>query len=167
VNRELLDRYLARWRELGPRERIMVAGAGGLLVIVLFYLLLWSPMQQDIARLRASVPKERAKLAMMQAQASQVAQLRTSAGQAPPIGNLLSTLEQSAVTRGLRQNINRIEPEGAAGARVSFDEVSFNALVGWLADLQGQGIRVENAGIQRRPGSGLVSARLLLRGPGS
>jgi type II secretory pathway component PulM len=63
--------------------------------------------------------------------------------------------------------MTRIEPEGANAARVTFEEVNFNSLVSWLAELQAQGVRVENANLQRLPATGLVSVRLVLRGAGA
>ncbi|HLQ26188.1 MAG TPA: type II secretion system protein M [Acidiferrobacterales bacterium] len=166
MKHELLQNYLTRWQSLQPRERFALTIAGVVLLIVVFYLLLWSPIQRDLASLRVTVPQDRAKLTVMRAQALQVARLRTASAQSPS-DNLLSALEQSAATRGLRQYIGRIEPEGANGARVVIEEVNFNNLLTWLVDLQGRGIRVENAVLQRKSNPGAVSARLLLRSPGA
>ncbi len=165
MNAEFLQPYLARWRGLQPRERLALIVAAAAILLLAFYLFLWSPMQKDLARLRVAVPQDRAKLAVMRAQALQIARLRTGSAQSSP--NILSALEQSATTRGLRQNIGRIDPEGSNGARVVIEEVNFNNLVSWLADLQGRGIHVENAVLQRKPTAGMVSARLLLRSPGA
>jgi general secretion pathway protein M len=162
-----LDPYLARWRQLEARERRLLAWGGVALILFLLYALIWAPIQTDLERLRASVPQNQNKLALMRTQAHEVAQLRTRAPASTLGGNLLSTVEQSAMNRGLRQSMARIEPEGANAARVTFEEVNFNSLVSWLADLQSQGVRVENANVQRRPGAGLVSARILLRSAGA
>jgi general secretion pathway protein M len=162
-----VEPYLARWRQLEARERRLVAWGGGALVLFLLYATIWAPISADLERLRASVPQNQAKLALMRAQAQEVAQLRARAPAATAGGNLLSTVEQSAMNRGLRQSMTRIEPEGASAARVTFEEVNFNSLISWLAELQKQGVRVENANLQRRPAAGLVSARLVLRGAGA
>lgn len=166
MNIAWLEPWRARWEELAPRERRAVAIAASVFVLFLLYALVWSPMQSELARLRTGVPKTRAQLALMESQAREVAQLRARAPTATQSGNLLSTLEQSAVSQGLRQSITRIDPEGNNAAHVSFDTVGFNALLTWLNDLQGQGIRVDNATIQRRDAPGTVSVRLLLRAPG-
>ena len=162
-----LEPYLVRWRELEARERRLLAGGAAALVLFLLYALIWAPMRAELERLRASVPQNEAKLTLMRTQAQEVAQLRVRAPAAASGGNLLSTVEQSAINRGLRQTMTRIEPEGANAARVTFEEVNFNSLVSWLDDLQKQGVRVENANLQRRPGAGAVSARLVLRGAGA
>lgn len=150
-----------------PRERQIVAIGSIVGLFFLFYLALWAPMQRDLNRLRVSVPQDRGKVALMRAHSTQVQQLRARLPAASTRGNIMGVLEQSATARGLRQSINRMEPEGPNGARLIMDEVSFNALLSWLADLQGQGLRVENVAIQKRPSAGLVQARILLRSPGA
>lgn len=162
-----IEPYLARWRQLEARERRLLTWTGVAVVVFLLYVSIWAPMRAELERLRASVPQNHVKLALMRAQAQEVARLRTRVPAGTQGGNLLSTVEQSAMNRGLRQGMTRIEPEGANAARVTFEEVNFNSLITWLADLQTQGVRVENANLQRRPAVGLVSARLVLRGAGA
>ena len=160
-----LTPYINTWQGLAPRERQLATAIAVVLGVFLLYLVLWAPMQRDLNRLRVSVPQDRAKLATMRAQANQVQQLRARLPAAGQRGNIMSVLEQTANTRGMRQNIARMEPDGPSGARVFMDEVSFNAMLAWLAELQSQGIRVENATVQRRPSPGLVNVRVLLRAP--
>lgn len=157
--------YIAWWQGLASRERQIVAAGGAVLLLFIFYMLLWAPMQRALTRLRVAVPQDTVKLAQMRAQATQIQQLRARMPAAAQRGNIMSTLEQSAGTRGLRQSISRMEPDGTTGARLTMDEVSFDALIGWIAELQGQGIRLENATIQKRPNPGMVNARIVLRTP--
>lgn len=167
AQRATLEPYLARWRELpAPQRRLAIVGAA-LLGVAMLYSLVWSPMQNELARLRESVPKERNKLAVMQAQAQEVAELRASgklmAGRG---GNILATLEQLATTRGMRSNITRMEPEGATGAQVTLEAAHFNGLLSLIHDLQTQnGVRVESASFEAHATTGHVNARLTLRGP--
>lgn len=160
-----LEPYFAWWQGLAPRERQIVVVGGVVLLIFFFYLLLWAPMHRALNKLRTTVPQDTVKLARMRVQAQEVQQLRARLPAVAARGSILSALEQSANVRGLRQSIVRMEPDGATGARLSFEEVSFDALIGWFAELQSQGIRVENASIQKRPNPGMVSARILLRAP--
>ena len=167
AQRARLDPYLERWRALPAQQRRLAVFGGALLAVVLLYSLLWSPMQNELARLRDSTPKERNKLAVMQAQAQEVTELRaagkTMAGRG---GNILAALEQLATTRGLRANITRMEPEGANGAQVTLEAAHFNGLLTLLHELQTQnGVRVESASIETHATLGHVNARLTLRGP--
>jgi general secretion pathway protein M len=165
--RARLEPYVARWRALPVQQRRLAVFGGALLAAAMLYALLWSPMQNELARLRDTTPKERSKLAVMQAQAQEVAELRASgktmAGRG---GNILSTLEQLATARGLRSNITRMEPEGANGAQVTLEAAHFNGLLTLLHELQTQnGVRIENASLEAHATVGHVNARLTLRGP--
>jgi general secretion pathway protein M len=158
---------LERLRNLTPRDRLLSLG-GAAAVLLILYLSLWLPLQRELSRLRTSVPQEKVQLAQMQVRAMEVNQLRASGRLPTTGGNLLATLEQSATVNGLRQRITRMEPDGANGARLSFDGVNFNALIGWLANLQSQGgVHVEKATFEPLPAAGTVNAKLVLRGAGA
>jgi general secretion pathway protein M len=158
---------LTRLRNLTPREQLIYLGAGGAVLLIL-YLSLWLPVQRELSRLRTSVPQEKTQLAQMQVQAMEVNQLRASGRLPMAGGNLLARLEQSATASGIRGRITRMEPDGSNGARLSLDGVDFNALIGWLANLQSQGgVRVDKATFEPLPAPGTVNARLTLRGAGT
>ncbi len=164
---EFYQRALGYWRGLGPRERLLVGTGGALVAILLLYALLWTPLQRDLDRLRANLPREYEQLQWMRAQAARIKVLRA----VPPVvpsGGLLSFVEQSAQAYSIRPNIKRIEPQGPNTVSLAIDGVAFNSLVEWLANLQKQGgVRIENASLEPQPTPGVVNARLLLRGAGS
>lgn len=161
-------RGLNYWRGLAPRERLVVGVGGALVALLLFYALLWAPLQGDLARLRTNVPREEQQLQWMRAQVSRVKQLRAAAPSMVQGQGLLSFVEQSAQAYNIRTNIKRVEPEGSNAVRLSIDGVAFNSLIEWLANLQKQGgLRIENADLDPLPTPGTVNARLRLRAPGS
>ncbi|MHB8455423.1 MAG: type II secretion system protein GspM [Acidiferrobacterales bacterium] len=164
----LLEPYLARWRALEARERLALSIAASALAVFLFYVLLWSPMEHDLKRLRVEVPQDRARLTVMRAQALQLAQLRASGAATHTSGGaILATLEQSAASHGLKQALTRMEPDGATGARLTLENVPFNSLVTWLNELRtNSGVRIESASIDAQTSPGMVNVRLQLRGPG-
>lgn len=164
----LFERILSLWRTLEPRERLVITAGSIIALVMLFYTFLWMPVQRDLTRLRVDVPKTQMQLTRMQVQTRQVTRLRSAATTNTPSGNLLSTLERSALDRGLRRNITRMAPDGSVGVRLALDGVGFNTLLRWLTDLQqGSGVRVESATITAQSDPGVVDARLLLRRPGA
>lgn len=164
----VLERLFSLWGSLEPRERLVIVGGVLVALVMLCYTFLWMPVQRDISRLRTSVPEERAQLALMQIQARRVARLRASAVTTHGAGTLLARLERSALERRLRQNITRMEPAGTHAVRLALDEVNFEALLRWLADLQYEtGVHTESATITAQANPGIVNARLLLRAPGT
>ena len=165
---ELMNRAVAAWRGLQPRERLLISVAGGFVLLASLYGFLWSPLQRELARLRVEVPKAAEQVQWMRSQTGRIKQLRTAAPTQMNTGGLLSYIEQSATAYNIKQNIKRVEPDGANGARVTLDGVSFNSLVNWLANLHKQGaVRVENATFEAQPAPGTVNARLLLRAAGA
>lgn len=165
--KRILNRVsLEQWRRLAPRDRWLLIG-GGIGILLILYISLWLPTQSELSRLRASVPQGKIQLAQMRVQAMEISQLRAS-GRVPQTGgNLLVNLEQSATASGIRGRIIRMEPEGTNGARLSLEGVHFNALIGWLANLQSQGgVRIEKATFEAQAVAGTVNARLVLRSAG-
>ena len=167
MNIPLFDRLRNAWHSLQSRERLIVGIGAVILLTLLGYSIVWAPVQRDLPNLRIDVPKQRTQFALMRVQAQQVARLRSGAPAKIASGNLLTKLEQSAQSRGLRENITRMEPDETNSVRLSLDSVDFNALLRWLKELQIQnGIRPETAIITAQSDPGLVNARLLMRGPG-
>jgi len=166
IRADWLEPYLQRWRKLQPRERVAVSVAAGFVLLFMLYALVWLPVTRDLAHLREAVPAEQRRLALMQVQSAQVKRLRASSTPAASAGNLLATVEQAAVARGLRQQMTKMEPDSGNGVRLTFDQVGFNAVLSLLADLQKQhGLRVENASVEALADNpGTVNARLLIRG---
>lgn len=66
----------------------------------------------------------------------------------------------SAAGQGL--NIERLDNQGDGGLQVSLQPTDFSRLLRWLISLEEQGVRVEEAGLERAE-KGLVSTHLLLR----
>lgn len=165
VSGEYYERALGYWRGLGARERIVLGIGGALAVVLLFFMLVWWPLQSDLNRLRAEVPTEQQKVQWMQAQAGRINQLRAANPSAVPSGGLASFVEQSARTNGIRA---LIKPEGSSAVQLALDGIAFNSLLEWLTNLQKQGgVRIESANLEPTPSSGIVNARVMLRVGGS
>jgi general secretion pathway protein M len=162
---ELYQRAAGYWRGLAPRERVVLGAGIALAGVLLFFVLLWAPLQHDLNRLRADVPSEQQKLQWMLAQSNRINQLRAAAPTTVPSGGLASFVEQSARTYGIR---TLIKPEGTNAVHLTLDGVAFNSFVEWLTNLQKQGgARVDNASLEPTPTPGVVNARVLLRAGGS
>lgn len=161
---EILNRLRDLWSKLAPGERRLAMIGGVAVGVTLLYVLLWLPVQKELARLRVSVPEERVQLQRMRAQAASIKPLRARSGSKPAAGTLLSVVEQSASARGLRGFISRLEAEGGTGVQLALDAVPFNSLLSWLADLQdSHSVLVEYAGVDAHTAPGTVNAKLKLR----
>ncbi len=167
MNFAWIEPWRARWNALGARERRVLTALAGFLAVVLFYLLVWSPVQSGLARARARLASVQAQLAQIQEQAALVAKVRSAPSVVPP-ANPVAAAEQAADKHGLRGQLKRVDAEGAGRVRVQLEGASFSALTAWLAELQQQvGLRAESATFERHAAPGTVNARLLLRSQGA
>ena len=77
---------------------------------------------------------------------------------------LLSVVDQSASTHGLRSFITRLEADGGAGLQLVAEAMPFNSFITWLAVLQDSyALVVENASMDAHTASGTVNIKMKLR----
>lgn len=156
----------AWWAGLAPRERrILVLGAVAL-GLILAWVAVWEPLLQGRSALRSDVARLSAEAVWMEQVADDVRRRARLEQRAPALpgagGSVLTLIEVSANAAGLRSALTRVQPEGE-GARLIIDAVGFDALMGWLAELElRQGLRVSELMIEGQQAAGQVSARLLL-----
>lgn len=152
---------------LGARERFLLLIGAVLIALVLLYGLLWKPLGDRVASLRATVAEQGALHQWMQATGQEIRQLR---GQRRPEraerASLLALADRTARERGLGAAIRRVEPEGADKVRIQLEQAPFDDMVVWLEQLVARhGVRIDIITIDARDQPGLVNARLTLHSP--
>ena len=156
----------ARWNALGARERRVASVLAGFLGAALFYLLVWSPVESGLAKARSRLASVQTQLARVQQQAARVASVRAAPRVTLP-SNPAAAAAQAAERQSLRDQLKRVETEGANAVRVQIEDAPFVALLAWLIELQQQtGMRAESATLERGANPGTVNGRLLLRAQG-
>jgi len=166
MNFAWIEPWRARWKALGARERRVASALAVFLGAALFYLLVWSPVESGLANARARLASAKAQLVRVQEQAALVASMRAAPRVAPP-ANPAAAVGQAAERHGLREQLKRVDAEGASAVRVQIEGAPFSSLMAWLVELQQQGVRAESATLERHANPGTVNARLLLRAQGS
>jgi general secretion pathway protein M len=167
MNFAWIEPWRARWNALGARERRVASALAVSFSAALFYLLVWSPVESGLAKARVRLASVQAQLARVQEQANRVASVRAAPRVTPP-PNLVAALGQAADRHGLREQLKRVDAEGASAVRVQIEDAPFPALMAWLVELQQQiGLRAESATLERHANPGTVNARLLLRAQGA
>jgi len=155
----------ARFEALQPREQVLVASAGLMLTLALIYLALWQPFA--LARThRAEELAQAQELAARIEQIGALAQGSKSRHGPLVVGpgvSLLAAVDQASKDGTLGKPLARINPDGEKQVRVWVEDVSFDALLRWIDDLQNRyGVKIDAVAIERRPGPGQVNARLTL-----
>jgi len=159
--------WRGRWSALAARERRAVSVLGAFLGVIFFYLGVWSPVHDGLARARARVAAAQAQLVQVKEQAVLVANVR-SAPRASPPANLAEAVQEAAERNGIRAQLKRVDTEGARGVRVQFEGASLSSLLDCLVELQQRSaLRAERATLERQPNPGTVNAQLVLRAQGS
>ena len=158
--------WKTRWNALGARERRVSTALAAFLGVVLFYLLIWMPVEGGLARSQTRLVSVQSQLAQVQSQAALVESLRTTPRAEAP-ADAGSAVQEAVVRNGLREQVKRVDADGARSVRVQVEAAPFPALMSLLVELQQAGLRVENATMERNAKPGTVNARLLLQAQGT
>lgn len=152
--------------KLEPKERMMLAVGGVLLVLLLIYVLVLAPIRSAYQSLKLGVAEQRETIAWMQGSAQTIERLMRSSGSASQgLGgrSLLAVTDSTARAGGLGATLKRVEPEGSNSVRVWLDGAPFDVLIKWLGMLGTQhGVDVNSVTLERSDAAGLVNARLTL-----
>jgi general secretion pathway protein M len=155
-----------QWFEnLAAREKALVLAAGVLAVIAFFVIAVVRPLAQDQRRLGQQVADKQAVLEDIERVA---ARFGPAPGNNTGQGNtstesLVVLVDRTTRTRGLGAYLRRNEPDGAASIRLRFENVPFDDLVAWLAEMQvAHGIGVANFNAESTATAGRVSANMQL-----
>jgi type II secretory pathway component PulM len=157
---------MSRWKALGARERMALTVLAVFLVPVLFYLLVWTPVESGLARSQARLTAVQAQLAQVREQAALVASLRAAPRSEAP-ADAASAVQEAAARNGLRGQLKRVDADSANSVRVQIEAAPFAALMSLLVELQQAGLRAEKATIERNARPGTVNGSLLLQAQGT
>ena len=139
---------------LSGRERGLL-GIGGITVAAaLGWTLLWQPLSRERGALSDRIAAARTVLVALDTYPEGTAAAPAPVQEAP----IATRVTRSAEAAGVA--LTRIEPAGD-GLAALVDEASFDAVIGWIADMEATGgLRLRAIEIGRRPVPGVVSARL-------
>ena len=160
---QAVDQNRARFLALSMRERVILLAGGSLLILVVVYLGLIEPaLIARRARIDA-LSSSRAMAAQLEAASAAVSAGRPGAIAQGNGVSLLAAVDQSTRSGVLGKAPERLQPEGEHEVKLWFDDVPFDNLSRWLAELQMQyGIQVQTLDVEVQSASGVVDARLSL-----
>lgn len=150
---------------LAPRERVLVAAAGVLLVVAIIVIGAIRPLVTGRQRAAEELADKQAVLADIERVAARFGPQSGADGAAPQPSSdsLVVLVDRMTRARGLAPYLKRNEPEGAASIRLRFENVPFDDLVGWIIEMQStQAVGVVNATADPAQDAGRVSVNLQL-----
>jgi general secretion pathway protein M len=152
-----------RWQQLTLRERILVAGGGVVLVLLLLYTLIWEPLSSAVYRYRQDVITNKMLLLQIQQAGPEIKSLRSQVkrSQIKDQADLLSVVERLVRKSRLQSTVSEIGLGTENTVRLRFDDVPFDELMTWLIELQQkEGIVVNTFTLEKLPEVGRVKVQL-------
>ncbi len=160
----------AWWLSKNPREQMALVAATAALLLFLLYLLAWQPFVESVEQKRLQVKSQQVTLDWMKQNLGEIQRLRSqrrTAGTSHTNEALLTLVDRTAKQSQLRQQIQRIKPQGDDTVQLWVEQAAFDTLVKWLGGLSQQyGIQIESLNIDRQELPGIVNARLVLQRAG-
>ncbi|MBT1451400.1 type II secretion system protein M [Glaciecola sp. XM2] len=147
--------------QLSPRERVLVYIAAGVTVIVLFYFLLWAPLNNALKTQSLALENDQKLLLWVQEQSAR-AQLLRSSGQVNQFNGSLTQLVNQT-TRAANISVSRMQPQDDE-LQIWIDRVEFNTLMQWLNGLEQRGVVVLQSDFSQTTDDGFVQVRRLQLG---
>lgn len=154
------------WLSKTPREQLMLTAAATVALLFLIYLLAWQPFMDSLAQKRLQVNSQQITLDWMRQQLPEIQRLRAqgrASGAKRSNEALLTLVDRTAKQSQLRQQIQRIKPQGDDKVQLWVEQAAFDTLLKWLSGLSvGHGIQIASLTIDRQELTGIVNARLVL-----
>jgi type II secretory pathway component PulM len=153
--------WIHAWDRLSPREHGLAFAALAVVLIAAGWSWAWQPMQEDTARARREVLRDRAALGLAREQATEIAGLQRTA-QSSPGGDPRLAIERVLAERSLKTSVTSLEVKDNR-TYVTFAAIGFDALVGTLDALaKSDGLRPMEATLTSRVEPGTVRAEITL-----
>ena len=149
---------------LQQREQLVLSVGSLLGGLIILWVFVWVPLTTGTSELRDTVvEKQRFTASLHQAQ-TVAGDQPTQAPAETATASLILIVDQTLREHGLTSRLQRNQPDGPDGIRVTFQQASFDSLVEWLIVLhQSHGVSVESANFDSERQTGLVAATLVLR----
>ncbi|MDH4569473.1 general secretion pathway protein GspM [Pseudomonas sp. BN414] len=149
-----------RWRALPARDRTALLWLGIFLGLVLLYLLLWLPAERRLASNREYFEAQRGMHAYLQLHAPEARAVQSQPQIKVDPERLQGLVTTTAAEQGLA--VERIDSDAPGAVQVNLQPAAFPSLLRWMGVLEGQGVRIEEAGLDRTE-DGRVTARVSLK----
>jgi len=151
-----------KFEQLNEREQKLALATLVVMVVVLFYALIWSPMNTSLEQNRKAAETQQQLHTWVQKNANKALQLKQSGGGNKTFsGSLPQTVNQTASR--FKINISRMQPQNDQ-LQVWVDQADFNSVLSWLQAMEGMGIKILDVDFAHSDTQGQVKVRRLQLG---
>ena len=152
---ELLARY-------SPREKMIVAFALLVMLVIGGHALVIEPYLQRVAALQDEIEQQRADLEWMRSAVARLPNSAMTADSAEISGTLANFIDQAVRRQGLAGQLSQMSPVGEDEIRMRYSAVEFNRLIAFIALVNSSGLAVKDIRISPAETPGIVDANLVL-----
>jgi type II secretory pathway component PulM len=152
---ELLARY-------SPREKMIVAVALLVMLVIGGHALVIEPYLQRVAALQDEIEQQRADLEWMRSAVARLPNSAMTADSAEISGTLANFIDQAVRRQGLAGQLSQMSPVGEDEIRMRYSAVEFNRLIAFIALVNSSGLAVKDIRISPAETPGIVDANLVL-----
>ncbi|MDF1577694.1 MAG: type II secretion system protein GspM [Desulfobulbales bacterium] len=151
------------WSNLQKREQQAVLWGGGIVLLLLAYVLVVAPLREDLVRTRGEVAARKADLIWMEDGAVRARQLKSSRSQTRVVSPL-KMIDQTARRHGIEAGLKRVDPGDGDNIKVWFEELIFVDFMKFLrATGNSRALAVSNLTVEKLDAPGLVNARVTFK----
>lgn len=149
---------------LSERDRLIILYGGVIAALLLFYFIIWTPLNVKNAELADNNAQTRELIDWMQKAKVQLVHLHEqSKNKASANVSLLSAIEQSVKRNRLDAAAGDIKQLEKNRVQVSFAEVDYRAVMRWIEDVQGASqSKIDKVSIQKTAKPGMVHVEITL-----
>jgi general secretion pathway protein M len=161
----LLDSLKQWWAQLSASDQSAIRTGGIVVLIFMIIMLIIVPTIQSYRSVSASLPILKSQLSTMRAQNLEARRLQAAPSTRTQNESILSMLEKSTVTHGIKANVQSLTPRSDTSASIRLKSIEYGTMLKWLAGLSSQyHLRISEAEINRTDAPGIVDAFLVIGG---
>jgi len=150
------------WQQLKVSEQRLVAIMAFVVIVFLFIVGIWQPLNEDITDTQQKIARQQALLTLVQEGTERYKQAKRNGASGQSKGSLSSIVNKSAGRHNI--TISRLLPKDN-DIQVWVDEVPFSHLLGWLEFLANrEGLLVKSIDLSKADEKGVVKVRRLQLG---
>ncbi len=157
-----MSEFLTRY---SLREKLIVLVAMVIVVVIGVHALVIEPYLMRVATLHDEIEQQRTDLVWMKSAVARMPTGVTASSTATISGTLANFIDQAVRRQGLSEQLSQMSPIGVDEIRMRYKAVDFNRLIGFIAEVNGNGLEVQDMRILASETPGVVDSHIVLMRP--
>lgn len=151
------------WEQLSERDQRILKIGAPIVIVLLFYVLVWSPLSTAIEDRKQTIASTQSLLLFMQRSWLSISRYATVPKSVQATGDILSVVEAALSQQNMTRYLKSVNEPSPGELLLSFKSVPFDQLIKQLQQLlENDGIHVKKLNASKQSKSGIVDARVLL-----